>query len=474
VARALLGRSRRDPIAVAFHARLGGEIDVAVRALHEASMLAFDRHDADQADQLLSDALSLADSADLRLARARVRMARSLHDEAAVDAAAAIAFAPTAEAFELAGWIAYYRRDYPLAARLADDAVRHATDRALETSALALAGRVRHSHGELNEAEQLLQRASRDAPQPVQRLADVWLGALRVHQGRAHDALQAVDRGLVAGLDLGHPFAPIHALFAQTYAHAMLGSVDRAHQSLETMREANRRAGEVGHRFSAVVANLESWLLRSTGRYDVAEEASRRALELTIGTFGEPVSHAHLDLAELALRRGDVDDARAHVELTDQRVADHHTMSWHQRQRVWLMRSRCALAAGDLDTAVAYADHVVADAEQRGARRYLVLAQLQQATLTAALRRPLDSDAVAATVRDLGTVAGVDAWMLIADLAVASGDERWWRAAEAAAETFAAAAARDPRTDVTALREFITREFTRRRGATPARPRRRR
>jgi tetratricopeptide (TPR) repeat protein len=442
--------------------------------LHEASLLAFDRHDVDQADQLLSDALSLADSADLRLARARVRMARSQHDEAAIDAAAAIAFAPSAEAFELAGWIAYYRRDYALAARLADDAVRHATDRALETSALALAGRVRHSHGELSEAEQLLQRASRDAPQPVQRLADVWLGGLRVHQGRANDALEAVDRGLVAGLDLGHPFAPIHALFARTYAYAMLGSLDRAHQSLETMRAATRQAGEVGQRFWAVITNLESWLLRATGRYDLAEDASRRALELTVGTLGEPVSHAHLDLAELALRRGDVDDARAHVELTDQRVADHHTMAWHQRQRVLLLRSRCAHAAGDLDAATACAEQLVIDAEQRGSRRYLVLAQLQRATLDAAARRPLDADALAAIVRDLGTVAGVDAWMLTADLAVASGDDRWWRAAEAAAATFAAAAARDPRTDVTALREFITREFTHRRNSAPARTRRRR
>ena len=463
VARALFGRSRHDPISVAFHARLGGEIDIAVNALHQAASVAVDRHDLDQADQFLTEALALAETAALRLARARVRMARSLFVDAAADADTAIALDPTAEAFELAGWIAYYRRDYEAAYRLADEAVLRAHDRGLEASALALAGRVRHSHGDLLGADDFLSRAQTSAPQSVRGLAHVWLGALRVHQGRADEGLRTLDRGLVDATHLGHPFAPVHGLFARTYALAMLGSLDRAYQSLDALREVTRDAGEVGLRFFAVVANLESWLLRAVGQYGPAEEASGRALELAIGAFGEPVSHAHLDLADVALRRDDVDTALRHVELTDSRITDHDTMAWHQRQRVLLIYSRCARAAGDLTTATDRARELLSDAEQRGSRRYVVLARAQHATIEATAGRPLDHEAVDAVVHELAQVAGIDAWMIVAELAAASRVERWWQAAESAAAELVRAAARDPRNDVPALRDHIARELARRR-----------
>ena len=464
VALALLGRSRHDPISVAFHARLGGEIDIAARALHEAASIAVGRHDVEQADQLLSDALLLTDTATLRLARARVRMARSLLAEAAEDAGAAIALDPTAEAFELAGWIAYYRRDYDTAYRLADEAVRRAGDDGLEASALALGGRIRHSHGDLVGADDFLSRAERTAPESVRGLAGVWIGGLRIHQGRADDALTALDRALVDVAHLGHPFAPIHALFAQAYAYAMVGALDRAFSSVDAMREATLRAGEIGQRFLAIVANMEAWLLRSTGQYARAEQENTRALDLTIGTLGEPVSHAHLDLAELALRRGDLATAQQHVALTDERITDNDTMAWHQRQRVLFMRSRCALSADDLDTAASCATQLELDAQWRGSRRYLVLARVQQATVTAAAGRTLDLDAVDATVEELARVAGVDAWLLTVDLAARSGSERWWSRAERFAAELERAAVRDARTDATFLHDHIAQQFRVRRG----------
>src|SRR4029079_7287034 len=145
------------------------------------------------------------------------------------------------------------------------------------------------------------------------------------------------------------------------------------------MREATLRAGETGQRFLAIVANLEAWLLRSIGQHARAEEENTRALDLTIGTLGEPVSHARLDLAELAVRRGDLATAAHHIDLTDERIEDNHTMAWHQRQRVMYMRSRLALALDDLDKAIIYAAQLETDAEARGSRRYLVLARVQRA-----------------------------------------------------------------------------------------------
>ena len=462
VAHVLLDRSRYDPITVAFHARLGGEIDVASRALHEAASIAVGRHDLEQADELLSDALLMNDTASLRLARARVRMARSLHTDAAADAAAAIALDPTAEAFELAGWIAYYRRDYEAAYGLADEALRRAGDEGIEASALALGGRVRHSHGELIAADDFLSRAELLAPESVRGLANVWLGGLRAHQGRAGDALDALDHALLDVSHLGHPFAPLHALFAQAYSYAIVGALDRAYKSADAIREATLRAGETGQRFLAIVANLEAWLLRSIGQHTRAEEESTRALDLTIGTLGEPVSHAHLDLAELALRRGDLAAATYHVDFTDERVEDNHTMAWHQRQRVMFLRSRCAFAAGDLENAVTYAERLENDAEARGSRRYLVLARVQRATAEAAAGKPLDHEIVDAAVQDLARVAGIDAWLITADLAAHSHVARWWTAAESFAVALEGAAARDPRTDAAMLHDYIAREFERR------------
>ncbi|MEO8695805.1 MAG: BTAD domain-containing putative transcriptional regulator [Acidimicrobiales bacterium] len=462
VAHVLLARNRHDPISVAFHARLGGEVDIAASALHDAAAIAVGRHDLEQADQLLSEALLSSSSARLRLARARVRMARSLLGDAADDVSAAIALDPSAEAFELAGWIAYYQRDYGSAYRLADEALRRAGDPGLQASALALGGRVRHSHGDLAGADDFLQRAEARAPESVRALANVWLGALRVHQGRADDALPALDQALLDVSHLGHPFALLHARFAQTHAYGMLGALDRAFESLEALRDVTLRAGEIGHRFLAVVANLESWLLCAGGQYARAEAESIRALDLTIGTLGEPVSHAHLDLAELALRQGDVRAAQQHVDLTDERIADHHTMAWHQRQRVLLMHSRCAYAVGDLDTAAARAQQLERDAENRGSRRYLVLARLQEAIVAAAAGRALDLDAVDAAVQELGRVAGTEAWLVTAELAAQADVARWWTAAEAFASALVAAAGRDPRGDPVALREHVAREFQRR------------
>ena len=185
-------------------------------------------------------------------------------------------------------------------------------------------------------------------------------------------------------------------------------------------------------------------------------------MDLTIGNLGEPVSHAHLDLAELALQRGDVEAAQAHVDLTDERIADHHTMAWHQRQRVLLMHSRCAYAAGDLGTATRYAEQLESDAERRGSRRYLVLARVQRAIADAAGGKRLDHDAIDGAVQDLGRVAGIDAWLITAELAQQAQSPQWWSSAETFAAALESAAARDPRTDSVILHDHIAREFQRR------------
>jgi len=109
-----------------------------------------------------------------------------------------------------------------------------------------------------------------------------------------------------------------------------------------------------------------------------------------------------------------------------------------------------------------YVELLEGDAERRGSRRYLVLACVQRAIADAAAGKPLDHDAVDATVQELGQQAGIDAWLLTAELASQAKEARWWTTAEAFAKALETAAARDPRTDPVALHDHITREFRRR------------
>jgi hypothetical protein len=126
------------------------------------------------------------------------------------------------------------------------------------------------------------------------------------------------------------------------------------------------------------------------------------------------------------------------------------------------MRSRCAYASGDFDAALHYADRLERDAQARGSRRYLVLARVQHATATAAVGKSLDHDAVDTAVHDLAHIAGIDAWLITAELASRSRVDRWWTEAERFAAAFEGAAVRDPRTDAVVLRDHLAREFQRR------------
>ena len=65
-----------DPLTVAGHARLGGDLALASRALRDASARAAERHDHAAAEALLDDALRLDADPDGWLARARVRTLR--------------------------------------------------------------------------------------------------------------------------------------------------------------------------------------------------------------------------------------------------------------------------------------------------------------------------------------------------------------------------------------------------------------
>ncbi|MEA3020768.1 MAG: hypothetical protein QOI47_2292 [Actinomycetota bacterium] len=425
-ARAMAARPLPDPLAIAIHARLGGETSLAVQWYVKAAEIAVARFDLEAAEAHLDAGLALEKSADAYAARARVRMATFHLDEAAEDAAAAIACGGGSRALEVAGWVAYYRRDYDSARACADEGVERATDAAVRVSCLALGGRVRHGAGDLPAAAARLEEASDvDAPPEVRWLAGVWLAQVRLHQGRPDDALAILQRALVDPDRIAHPFAALHGRLARVMA---LGYLGRVHEGLAASREfeaAIVRAGTTGSRFFGMAANSRAWLLRWSGSVEEADELNTEALARTDATGPRAEAH-YAGLLDLADGRLLVDDAAGAGALLERLapIADWEgTMAWHQRHRWRLVRARVALAEGDRDGAAALAAEVALDAAARGARRYELFAIGLGAL--AGGEPASDLARLDAVVADLGRCAAVDGWSLVNDLGRAFDVAAW-------------------------------------------------
>ena len=375
--RALADRGGRDPLVVAVHARLGGDVDLAVRSYTRAAEVALSRYDTAAAEAHVQAALALEESASPLAMRARLRMAMSRFDDAADDAQRALVRGGGAATLEVAGWVAYYRRRYDEALAFADAAVQRAVDPAVRVSSLALAGRVRHAGGALVDAAAgLEQAAASEAPPEVRALAAIWLAQARVHQGRPVEALALLDRALVDPDRLGHPFAPLHGRFTRALALGQLGRVDEALRACDELDALVVRSGEPGDRMIGPAANTRAWILRWTGRAAEADERNLVAVAAhdPLGSLGEAHYAGLLDLADGRLL---ADDDGGAADLLD-RMADIETwdgtMSWHQRHRWKLIRARLAIRDNDTGTAASLSADVAGDAARRGARRYELLA----------------------------------------------------------------------------------------------------
>ena len=430
-ARALASRPLADPLAVAIHARLGGDVALAVAWYIKAAEVAIARFDLETAEAHLDAGLAVETTAEALVVRARVRMATFRLEEAATDAAAAIAAGGRSDALEIAGWVAYYQRDYDRARAFADEGVERASDTPVRVSCLALGGRVRHGSGDLSGAVSRLEAATaQDAPNEVRGLAGVWLAQARLHQGRPADALAILQRALVDPERLAHPFAGLHGRFARAVALGYLGRVHEGLAACGDLEAAVVRAGAVGNRFLGPAANCRGWLLRWCGSIEEADEYNTEALAQTDATG--PRAEAHyaglLDLADGRMLVDDVAGADALLGRLAPIATWDGTMAWHQRHRWRLLRARLALAAGERDEAASEAADVEADAAALGARRYELFAAGIGAL--AGGRPASDHARLDEVVAGLGECAAIDGWPLVHALARAFDVTAWHRAAE--------------------------------------------
>jgi DNA-binding SARP family transcriptional activator len=437
-ANVLAARPAADPLDVAWHARRGGDVDLAASALLQAARIAASRYDVTESLRLLDDVIELRDDAPARVERARMRMAVWDLADARLDAERAIEMGGGVPALEVAGWVAYYQRAHGDTVRFAEEGVARAADAGLRASCLALLGKTAHTNGDLHAAEDFLERAVVDAGPGLRAVVSIWLAMVRDHQGRDREAIELAARGLLGREEITHPFALPHALFATIQSRGHQGDVLGALAAAGDLDDLVARGGAQKGRYGPIAKNFRAWILRNVGALAEARSYNEAAAGLP---ENEPI-HAEaryaglLDLTEDALCAGDVERAADLIERTAGVETWVGSMYWRHRGRHRLHRARLALVTGDPATALGLATAVEADCRERGSRRYELLASVVVARAGGPAARD-DLDAILVELEDL---AGLEVWWITAELAAHFDDDDRWNDAAARLDRLASAA----------------------------------
>ena len=417
-ARQLATRDDASPLLLAHHAREGGDVQLAAAALADAADTARRRFDLDGAAALLDEAVGLHDDAALRLRRSRLRMARADLDGADADAEAALGAGAGAPALELRAWAARNRHDMESAIRLGTAGADVAEDPATLASCLLAVALAHRGLGDLAAADATMAAAVAAGPPPSVGV-QAWVGVLRVHQGRAAEALAALQP-LIGAEDSGlTSFWVEHVLQMAAHAYGHVGRVTDALTLLDRLEmELRRRGSDV--RYGGVSHTYRSWLLRNLGS-PLAEDEARAGIDAK--GHQEIRAQSQLDLADTlrpprASRRGR--SRRSTAPRRPSRLGGSTTAGAPSSAPV-------SSTPASPSPAVTPPPHSTRRRpsprrrRSRGDRRYATIARLVAATADARLGRTVDPAALAADLDRLPAVAAVEAWWLAADVADATG-----------------------------------------------------
>ena len=434
VGRMLDRRPGADPLTVAGHARLGGDLVLAARALRDASAQAAERFDHAAAEALLDDALRLSPGPEGWLARARVRTLRMRYAEALEDVERALeAGAAGAAALEVGAWASYFGRQFAQATQFAEDGALAAEDATTRARCLAVGGRTRHAAGDLAGAELLLGEAFSLAEGADRVTAAGWLGVLRAHQSRVDEALALLRPAARGQLGVEHTSATLHSLLFTGHAHALAG---RPAQALDAF---TRYTAEVERRqvprFAGRAVNFAGWVLRNLGAWTEALDHHHEALEAGQRQGTADVTIAALeDLAEQCLDTGDPDGAAARLAQARALLVGDLVFGWRLELKHQFISARLALLCGDAERARAGAGDLAASAAALGVPRYTSVARLLVHRANRALGVPVDPAAVVADLDLLDRCVAVEAWRWTCDVAADFAQPAWLdRAADRAA-----------------------------------------
>jgi DNA-binding SARP family transcriptional activator/tetratricopeptide (TPR) repeat protein len=420
--RVLDRRPDADRLTVAGHARLGGDLALASRALRDASAQAAERFDHAAAEALLDDALRLYPDPDGWLARARVRTLRTRYAEALQDVKRAASAGPAA--LEVGAWASYFGRNFGQAAQFAEDGALAAADAATRARCLAAGGRTHHAAGDLVQAELLLGEAFTLAEGADRVTAAGWLGVLRAHQSRVDEALALLRPAARGQIGVEHTSATLHSLLFTGHAHALAGRPAQALAAFaQYTAEVERRQVP---RFGGRAVNFAGWVLRNLGAWSQALDHHMEALEVGQhqGTAETPIA-ALQDLAEHALETGDPDAAAARLAQAAALLQGDLVFGWRLELKQQFLTGRLALRRGDAERALAEAAELGARASVLGVPRYVSVARLLTHRANRALGTPVDLAVVDADLDLLDRCVAIEAWRWTCDMAADFAHEAW-------------------------------------------------
>lgn len=434
--RVLARRPAADPVEIAEHARLGGDLVQAALSLRTAAGRAAERFDHATAEALLDQSLALDPLDGTLLERARVRTRRGRYVEAETDVVAAATLG--AEAWEVGAWAAYFDRRFDDAIRFARDGETSTGDRGLRARCLTVGGRTLHAGGDLDGAEQKLTAAVAEAEGQDRLTAAAWLGVLKSHRSQPDAALELLGPVAHAGAGVDLTSATLHALLFTGHAHALAGRPEAAITALARYTtEVERRQVP---RFSGRGVNMSGWVLRNVGAHEAAVDAHQEALATDQAKGSREMRIAALeDLAEEQLRVGDPDGAATYLDQTADLLVGDLVFGWRLDLKRTLLRARIALASGDAAGALTHATDLAATAGAMQVPRYSATARLLAHRAQALLGNPVDADDAA---RDLAAVVDavrVEAWWWAGETGAALGWDHWIDRAETLAVELAAA-----------------------------------
>jgi DNA-binding SARP family transcriptional activator/tetratricopeptide (TPR) repeat protein len=420
--RVLSRRASVDPVTVARHARLGGDTELASRALRDASARAAERFDHAAAEALLDDALSLHPDPGGWLARARVRTRRGHYSGALRDVDRASAAGPAA--LEVGAWASYFGRQFAQAAQFAEDGALAAEDPAMRARCLAVGGRTRHAGGDLAQAEMLLGDAFSLAQGADRVTAAAWLGVLRSHQSRMDEALSLLRPAARGQVGVEHTAATLHSLLFTGHSQALAGYPASALDAFSRYTaEVERRQVP---RFAGRAVNFAGWVLRNLGAWSEALDHHHEALEVGRSTEqAETTISALEDLAEHSLETGDLAGSQDRLAEAAALFTGDLVFGWRLELRHLLLSGRLALARGESELVLECAGALADRSTVLGVPRYRSVARLLRHQASRALGQPVDLDAVAADLDAVDASVAIEAWRWTADVAADFASSPW-------------------------------------------------